>query len=308
MYNKAASHAHQNCGKPRAMIVSASYRTDIPAFYTRWFLQRLTEGEAWVTNPYGGKPYRVSLAPADVDAFLFWTRNLTPFADALTAVETMGWPYAVQYTVTGYPQVLETGVPPVAHGIRQIMALAARRGPWAAVWRYDPILFTSLTPPEWHRANFAAIAKALTGAVDEVTVSFATIYRKTARNLSAAASAGGFEWWDPPAEEQQALIADLAAIAAEENIKLTICSQPHLEQPGAAGAACIDTARLSLIAGHEIGAKRKGNRPGCLCAESRDIGAYDTCAHGCVYCYAVNSPKRAQQAVRQHDPGNLRLA
>lgn len=290
------------------MIVSASYRTDIPAFYTRWFLRRLSDGEAWVANPYGGKPYRVSLAPTDVDAFMFWTRNLAPFADALAAVEAMQRPYAVQYTVTGYPQVLETGVPPAAHGIRQIMALAARRGPWAAVWRYDPILFSSLTPPDWHRVNFAKIAGALAGAVDEVTVSFATIYRKTARNLSAASSAGGFEWWDPPSDEQQALIADLAEIAAEANMRLTVCSQPHLEQPGVAGAACIDTARLSLNAGYDIAARRKGNRPGCLCGESRDIGAYDTCAHGCVYCYAVSNAERARQAVLQHDPAGLRLA
>lgn len=289
------------------MIVSASYRTDIPAFHARWFRQRLAAGEAWVTNPYGGKPYRVSLAPVDVDGFVFWTRNLAPFADCLAAVEAARLPYAVQYTITGYPQVLETGVPPSAHGIRQIISLAAGRGPWAAVWRYDPILLTSLTPPDWHRANFAKIAKALAGAVDEVTVSFATVYRKTARNLAAAAAADGFDWWDPPAEEQQELIADLAEIAADQGMRLTVCSQPHLEQPGVAGAACIDTQRLSLIAGYDIAARRKGNRPGCLCAESRDIGAYDTCAHGCVYCYAVSNAERAQQAVREHDPMEERL-
>ena len=289
------------------MIVSASYRTDIPAFHARWFRQRLAAGEAWVTNPYGGKPYRVSLAPADVDGFVFWTRNLAPFADCLAAVEAARLPYAVQYTITGYPQVLETGVPPAAHGIRQIIALAAGRGPWAAVWRYDPILLTSLTPPAWHRANFAEIAKALAGAVDEVTVSFATVYRKTARNLAAAAAADGFDWSDPPADEQQELIGDLAEIAADQGMRLTVCSQPHLEQPGVAGAACIDTQRLSLIAGYDIAARRNGSRPGCLCAESRDIGAYDTCAHGCVYCYAVNNAERAQQAVRRQDPAEPRL-
>lgn len=284
------------------MIVSASYRTDIPAFHARWFQQRLAAGEAWVANPYGGKPYRVSLAARDVDGFVFWTRNLAPFADALAAVEAARLPYVVQYTVTGYPAALETGVPPADHGIRQIGTLAAKRGPWAAVWRYDPILLTSLTPPEWHRANFARLAKAMANSVDEVTVSFATIYRKTARNLSAAAKAAGFDWWDPPEDEQQALIADLAAIASEHRMKLTVCSQPHLEQSGANGAACIDVERLSLVAGYDVQAKRKGNRPGCLCAESRDVGAYDTCAHGCVYCYAVSDHARARQTIRQLGP------
>jgi nucleotide-binding universal stress UspA family protein len=172
----------------------------------------------------------------------------------------------------------------------------------SAVWRYDPILLTTLTPADWHIENFARLAKALANSVDEATVSFATIYRKTARNLSAAAKTAGFDWWDPPEDEQKALVADLAAIADGHGMKLTVCSQPQLEQAGTTGAACIDARRLSLVAGYDIRAKRKGNRPGCLCAESRDIGAYDTCAHGCVYCYAVSDHDRAQQAIREVDP------
>ncbi|MCA8929426.1 MAG: DUF1848 domain-containing protein [Alphaproteobacteria bacterium] len=289
------------------MIVSASYRTDIPAFYAAWFVRRLAAGEAWVTNPYGGKPYRVSLAPDDVDGFVFWTRNIAPFRDALAAVEAMRRPYVVQYTVTGYPSALEAGVPPAGHAVAQIRELAARRGRAGTVWRYDPILFTSLTPPDWHRAAFARIADALAAAVDEVTVSFATIYRKSARNLRLAAARHGFDWPEPTADEQRAFLADLALIAADRGLRLTVCSQPHLEQPGVAGAACVDADRLSRIAGHAIRARTKGNRPGCLCAESRDIGAYDTCAHGCAYCYAVRDHERARQTVRRHDPLAERL-
>lgn len=290
------------------MIVSASYRTDIPAFFAAWFLNRLAAGEAWVANPYGGRPYRVSLAPADVDGFVFWTRNLAPFAEGLAAVEGLGLPHIVQYTVTGYPQALEAGVPPAAHAIGQIRSLAGRRGPAAAVWRYDPILLTSLTPPAWHRENFARLAGGLAGAVNEVTVSFATIYRKTARNLTAAAGPHGFAWHDPPDDEKRALLAELAGIAADHGLRLTVCSQPALEQPGVEGAACIDGDRLSRVAGYAIRARQKGNRPGCLCAESRDIGAYDTCAHGCAYCYAVTNHDRARQAVRGHDPQAVQLA
>ncbi len=283
------------------MIISASYRTDVPAFYGQWFLRRLAAGEAFVRNPYGGKPYRVSLLPRDVEGFVFWTRNTSPFAGALSAVEDRGVPYVVQYTVTGYPAALETGVPVAEHAVAQIAGLSRRRGRQAVVWRYDPVLFTDLTPPEWHRANFAGLAKALSPLVDEVTVSFATIYRKTARNLAIAARQHGFAWRDPAREERRAFMADLAGIADDYGLRLTVCSQPDLEQPGVGGAACIDAARLSAVAGRAIKARQKGNRPGCLCAESRDIGAYDTCAHGCMYCYAVRDHRKVRQAVRDHD-------
>ena len=274
------------------MIVSASYRTDIPAFYPQWFAERLTAAAVLVRNPYGGKPYRVSLAPEDVDGFVFWTRNAAPFAAGLAAVECLRLPYVMQYTVTGYPKALESGVPPTAHAVRQIAGLAARRGRKAVVWRYDPILFTSLTPPEWHVRNFKALAAALSPSVDEVTVSFAEIYRKTARNLRLAATAHGFTWRDPPPDERRAFLAQLAELAAAEGLAMTVCSQPELEQPGIAGAACIDLDRLSAVADRPIPGRRKGNRPGCLCAESRDIGAYDTRAHGCSYCYAVRDHSR----------------
>lgn len=289
------------------MIVSASYRTDIPAFYGKWFLGRLAAGETSVGNPYGGKLYRVSLLPGDVDGFVFWTRNTAPFADALATVEECQIPYVIQYTVTGYPEALETGVPTAEHAIAQIAGLSRRRGQKVVVGRYDPILFTDLTPPQWHLANFAALAKALSPLVDEVTVSFATMYRKTERNLAMAARRHDFAWRDPGQEERRAFLADLAGIAAEHGLRLTICSQPELEQDGVGGAACIDAGRLSAVAGRAIKVRQKGNRPGCLCAESRDIGAYDTCAHGCMYCYAVRDHHKVRQAVRGHDPALDRL-
>ncbi len=289
------------------MIVSASYRTDIPAFYGDWFLQRLQAKEAWVENPYGGRPYRVSLAPVDVDGFVFWTRNLAPFGDCIEAVTAMQRPFFVQYTITGYPPTLETGVPPATHGANQVVALSKRFGKAAVVWRYDPILFTSVTPPEWHRSNFAALVRALGSFVDEVVVSFCTIYRKSARNLAKSAERHGFAWYDPPLDEKQVFLTELAAIASDAGLRLTVCSQPDLLAAGIEPAACIDAARLSTLAGRTISIRQKGNRAGCLCAESRDIGGYDTCAHGCAYCYAVGDHHRARIAVRRHDDNAQQL-
>jgi hypothetical protein len=276
------------------MIVSASYRTDVPAFWTPWFLTRLAAGVARVKNPYGGPDYEVSLRPGEVDAFVLWTRNLAPLLPHLERVREVA-PFAVQFTITGYPRALESSVIEPERAVAQLKEVRQCWGGRAAVWRYDPILATSLTPPGFHRANFAALAEALRGTVDEVTVSWANLYRKTERNLAAAARRHGFTFHDPDAEEKRALLTDLAQIAAEAGMRMTLCTQPDLLVPGVEEARCVDADRLG------VAAREKGNRPGCRCAESRDIGAYDTCPHGCTYCYAVSSRDRAAKAVREID-------
>jgi hypothetical protein len=283
------------------MIVSASYRTDIPAFYTRWLMARLAAGFCRVQNPYGGGSYEVSLRPGAVAGFVFWTRNLGPLLPLLGAVGVRA-PFMVQLTLTGYPRALEEGVIEPGAATDQLRALRQRWGSRAGVWRYDPVVLTSLTPPAWHRANFARLAAALTGLVDEVVLSFVQPYRKTARNLDAAAGRHGFVWQDPPEGEKRALLAELAAIAAAHGMTASLCAQPELMAPGLAEARCIDAERLSDLAGRPIAAREKGNRVGCRCAESRDIGAYDSCAQGCAYCYAVSSPAAARRRLKAHDP------
>lgn len=283
------------------MIVSASYRTDIPAYYGEWFVRRLAAGHALVANPYGGRPYRVSLARPDVDGFVFWTRNIGPLADKLCDVAKIA-PFMVQFTVTGYPRALEPGVIDAGAAVEQIAALARSFGPRAVVWRYDPVVETSCTPTSWHLENFARLAGMLQGHVDEAVISFAQIYAKTKRNMERAARDHGFTWRDPEEGEKLSLAGGLARIAAAHEMRLTVCSQPDYVAEGAAAARCIDAGRLSDIAGRRIAAKVKGNRPGCLCHESRDIGAYDSCPQGCAYCYAVSSRARAKRFLAEHDP------
>ena len=168
-----------------------------------------------------------------------------------------------------------------------------------------------MTPAAWHLRNFAVLARELAGSVDEYVISCAQIYKKTERRLNSAAICHYFNWKDPEWGEKQSLLGEMAGIAAEFGIGITVCSQPEaLGDSEALGgsdgpgpdrrysarrlpARCIDSVRLSDIAGYDITARQKGNRDGCLCAESRDIGAYDTCAHGCVYCYAVSDHDKA---------------
>jgi hypothetical protein len=277
------------------MIISASYRSDIPAFHGEWFLAALAAGEVSVANPYSQRPYLVDLRPEAVDGYVFWTRNARPFARALAAVAAQHKPFVVQYTILGYPRTIDTNVIDPRLAIGNARAIAEAYGQRVVVWRYDPILLSPATEAGWHRANFTRLADALAGITDEVVVSFAQLYAKAARNLARA----GIAWRVPEAAEQAALIADLRAIAAERAIALTLCTQPDLAAAtNAPGARCIDAARLADVAGRPIAAATKGNRPGCLCAQSRDIGAYDSCVHGCRYCYAVADHEAAQRRLR----------
>jgi Domain of unknown function (DUF1848). len=284
------------------VIVSASYRTDIPTFYGEWFLRRLAAGYCLVRNPYNGEFSRVSLERPGCEGFVFWTKNAATFLPALEEVAGRGFPFVVQYTVNGYPRALEWSVTNAQRSVGLMQEIAARYSPLALVWRYDPVLFSTLTPATFHEENFGRLAEKLRGATDEVVISFAQIYRKTRANLDAAGRIAGFAWDAPGFETKSALAAKLSRLAADCGMRLSICAQREFLQPGVEDAACIDLERLSRLAGYRIRAPRRAHRPACGCWASRDIGAYDTCPHGCVYCYAVQTRARARRVFRQHNP------
>ncbi len=285
------------------MIISASYKTDIPAFYGAWFMNRLDAGYCRTVNPYGGQVYRVDLDAGTVDGFVFWTKNLGPFLPRLEEIRYRGFPFVVQYSITGYPRALEFTVCDADRSARHVNQVAERYGPRAVVWRYDPILFTSLTPAAFHLERFESLATEFRGKVDEVVISFAHIYKKTLRRLNDRAATAGFSWEDPGDEAKRSLAAKLVRIAGHNRMRLTVCSQFRYVVPGAGEALCVDAGRLSDVAGKRIQAPVQGNRPDCRCHRSRDIGEYDTCPHGCVYCYAVSDHGLARNRFRSHDPG-----
>lgn len=285
------------------MIISASYKTDIPAFYAEWFLDLLDAGFCKMVNPfYSSQVSTIPLSRDKVDGFVFWTRNIGPFMEALRIVHERGYPFIIQHSITGYPKELEHAVIAAEKSMNNLKIVAEKYGPKVAVWRYDPIVFTSLTTEDFHRKNFERLAHQLQGVTDEVTVSFANIYKKTDRNMSAAARVSHFTWYDPDAETKKALLRDLVQIAHSAGMRISLCSQPELLVPGAQKARCIDGARLTAISGIPFKVKMKGKRPGCTCHDSRDIGEYDTCPHGCVYCYANTNKTRATKRHKEHDP------
>ena len=133
------------------MIISASRRTDIPAFFTEWFMNRVREGYCDVVNPYrADQVSRVLLRAEDVDVIVFITRNARPLLPHLAELDRRGLRYYFQYTLTGYPRQLETNTPAVPDALDTLHRLVEHVGPERLIWRYDPILFTTLTPPAYH--------------------------------------------------------------------------------------------------------------------------------------------------------------
>jgi len=157
----------------------------------------------------------------------------------------------------------------------------------------------------------STLAEALQGTTGEVVISFAQIYRKTARNMALTANEFDFSWREHNLDDPtflavaRDLATELAHIAASCSMQLRVCSQKAFLQPGLIEEArCVDAERLERVAGRPIlnKTRQKGNRKECACSASRDIGEYDTCPHGCVYCYAVQHRDLALQRYKAHDP------
>ena len=293
------------------MIISASYKTDLPAFYGAWFINRLQAGYCKMVNPYGRQIYTIDLSPEQVDGFVFWTKNIGPFLKYLPQVQQRGYPFIIQHSINAYPVELENRVIHYKHTVEHMKQLANEYGPERLIWRYDPIIFSSLTPIDWHRRNFETLAQALQGTTDEVIISFAQVYKKTARNMDEAARASGFSWDEHKVEPEtfvaqgRALAAELAQMAAAYGMCLKVCSQKQFLIAGVIEEArCIDADRLERVRRRAIPDKKRqvGSRKECACFASKDIGEYDTCPHGCVYCYAVEHRDLALNRYKAHDP------
>jgi hypothetical protein len=285
------------------MIISASRKTDLPTFYSDWFRYRLQAGYCKIVNTYDRRRHRtVSLLPEDVDGFVFWTKDVGPFLPALDEVSALGKPFVVQYSINPYPRTLEAAVIDDARAAEHCHRLAEEFGPRVVVWRYDPILLTGQTPLAYHLSQFERLAGLLAGSTDEVVTKFVVPYRKTRRNLDRASAHHGLDWWEPAREEKLELLQRLADCAGDHGMTLRICCQPELLTAGLGSSVCIDADRLADVGGKSFPAKPQPSRDGCGCAASIDIGEYDTCPHGCAYCYAVRRQAVAQQRYRSHNP------
>ena len=271
------------------MIISASRRTDIPAFYTDWFLRRIEEQYCTVANPFNPRQVsRVSLAPADVDAIVFWTKDARPLIPHLDRLTRLGYRYYFQYTVNGYGEPFEPHVPPLDDCIDTFRELAAKIGADKVIWRYDPIVISNKTNVEYHKERFAGILDKLGSAMRRVVVSFVDDYRKAAVQFRQLAREGVMVRLTPSPDEVAELGGFIGKNAAVHGIEAFSCAETlDLRQFGIQPGKCIDDALLEKLFGLRAGsAKDRSQRPECGCVAAKDIGVYGTCRHGCRYCYA----------------------
>lgn len=283
-------------------IVSISRRTDIPAFYGPWFERRLMEGFAGWENPFGGQRYLVSLKREDVTAFVFWSKNYRPFLKVLERVRELKYPAMFNYTITGLPHEFECHLVPTDDALDSLTELSRIYSPDHISWRYDPIVISSITPPEFHEKRFAELCGRLRGHVKRCYFSYAIRYGKVEYNFKRFEKERNIKILDLPQTERMALARRLSEIATAHEIDMFTCCGDYLIDGRIKKAHCVDGDVISRLyyCGDWRGVERP-TRKECGCTESTDIGRYDTCPHGCIYCYANINKEQAIKSFKMHD-------
>lgn len=280
------------------MILSISRRTDIPAFYSDWLMRRLRQGEVLVRNPMNSHQVgRVSLDPRTISCLVLWSKNPEPLLEHLPEIDALGHRYVFLFTLNAYDREVETNLPPLDRRLETFRRLARAIGKDRVTWRYDPIFFNQRYTLDFHRQAFAEMAQALAGSTERCIVSFVEMYRKCHRNMEALAPL------KVSLQERLALLANFAATSAAHRIALQSCATDQDLISAVIPGKCIDGEWLAQRFGTAMPtAKDKHQRSTCGCATSIDIGAYHSCPHGCLYCYANHDPTSARCNFAAHNP------
>ena len=291
------------------MIISASRRTDIPAFYAEWMVRRLKEGYCTVANPFNrNQVTRISLKPEDVDAIVFWTRNPRPLIPYLDELDSRAYKYYFQFTILGYPREIDPKCPPAETAVQAFCEISRRLGPGRVVWRYDPIVLSEITSPSYHQDNFRRLAEALRGHTRRVVVSIVDMYRKIESRLKKLEGT--------PAEVRPCdpgdlapLMRGLARLAGDNGMEIVSCAEEVDLRPfGILPGKCVDDRVIAEAFGIEVPAtKDPAQRKACGCVVSRDVGMYESCLFGCNYCYATKSFDQAKANYESHDSNSPSL-
>lgn len=283
-------------------VISASRRTDIPAFYMPWFMRRIALGCFDVVNPYNRQSRRVPAGPDEVHSIVFWSKNFAPFVEGHYGPRLLdaGYHLFINVTVNSENPLLEPGVPPLRQRIRQLSALSEICRPKAINWRFDPVVFyaTGKGLVRDNLRDFETVAGAAADAgIERCITSFMDVYPKIARRVKSMA---GFAFQDPLVEEKIEILFRMQAILAPKGIQLQTCCEKTLLEVLPAGlrvtaGSCVPNDLLVDLYGPGISVKRDtGQRvkAGCGCKVSVDVGSYTEhpCGHRCLYCYARPAP------------------
>ena len=279
------------------MIINTGMRTDIPAFYSEWLLNRIREGYVLVRNPYN--PLQVtkySLSPEVVDLISFCTKNPAPMLPHMDILKPYGQYWFV--TITPYGRDIEPNVPEKQKVMEDFKMLSDTVGVDSVGWRYDPIFVDGEHSVEWHIGEFEQMAKNLAGYTRTCVISFIDIYKKVERNFPEAREVYN--------SDRLTLGKAFIDIAKKYDITIRPCAEGNdLEPYGADCSGCmtVKTFETALHAKLDVPKRSKNQRNGeCACLLGMDIGAYDTCGHLCRYCYANTNPELVKENMKIHDP------
>jgi DNA repair photolyase len=250
----------------------------------------------YIRNPFKANQINeISLRPEDVGSFIFWTRNPKKFIDKLDKLNK--YYYYFQFTVTPYTQEIEPNVPAKNEIIKTFQTLSERLGREKMIWRYDPILLSGTINLSYHLMHFEFIAKQLHKFTEKCIISFLDMYKKCERNLKNT------DVTVPDRGQIIQLSGGLKSIAQTYDLKLETCAEEiDLLEMGISHGRCIDNELIERITGRKIiTQKDKNQRKACGCIESIDIGTYNTCIHGCLYCYANSNIKTVEDNFNAHN-------
>ncbi|UCH94634.1 MAG: DUF1848 domain-containing protein [Candidatus Aminicenantes bacterium] len=281
------------------MIISASRRTDIPAFYSQWFFNRLNQGFVMVRNPFNPQLVnKIPLNPGLIDCIVFWTKNPRKMMNQLDQLK--GYHYYFLFTITSYGPELEKHLPPKDEVIETFIELSSGIGKEKVAWRYDPVLINDSIDDNYHYHHFDSIARRLSGYTERCIISFLDMYKKCEKNLK------GFNIKELAQKEMVRLAGMLSRVAEKYHIEMVTCAEEvDLSPVGIRHGKCIDDKLISRIIGYPLEVnKDKHQRKTCCCVESIDIGAYNTCGHICLYCYANFDEQVVRKNQARHNPGS----
>ena len=276
------------------MILNTGSRTDIPAYYSNWFLNRIKEGFVLVRNPYN--PVQVTrylLAPDVVDVMVFCTKNPVPMLERIGELSAFDTFWFV--TITPYGRDIEPFVPEKEGILEAFCKLSEKVGARRMSWRYDPVFVTEKYSVDFHIRQFEKMAGRLKGFTGQCVVSFIDLYEKTRRNFRQARSVSF--------REQEYLIDAFSEIAGKCGLQIHLCCEnTGLVRNNVDALGCLSKEVLEAAIGCKLTVpKKKAARAECSCLLGADIGAYNTCGHGCLYCYANYDRKAGLDNMKIHD-------
>lgn len=290
------------------MIISVSRRTDIPRFFVPWFMNRIREGYCLVPNPmYPKQVSRVSLKPQDVTAIVFWTRFPEALLPFLEELDSRGYKYYFQYTITGYGRTYEKNAPPLESTIECFHKLSKHVGSGRVIWRYDPIFFTADMDDIFHLSNFESLSRKLQGKCEKIVISLLDEYNKTV----AAFRKDGISYSGNPLQRASLLdfLKQLVMIADNNNLSIETCAElADYADIGINRGHCIDEKLISKLVNQPLKYKKDpSQRQACGCMVSRDIGVNNTCLGKCIYCYATQQASIGKAVHDKDSPALVKI-